>query len=229
MIFDLSGLLKEGELKIALNRATIDNIFLSALYGDEEDSKISDEELFAQVWENIKRFEDIKYYPYLDSKCNITIASGINVNIWDDFKKLNLTVNKVPATYIQKKEGFERLKEFSRQLGGKNNFKAERFESVTNLRIPEEEVRKLSETHIKNDLIYLRKEFSEFDSFPRPLKEILLDIKYNTKEFKRENWPNLYNAIEKHDVEKIVENVHRKDIGQERNKWAENLARSIRF
>ena len=40
MIFDLSGLLKEGELKIALNRATIDNIFLSALYGEDENSKI---------------------------------------------------------------------------------------------------------------------------------------------------------------------------------------------
>ena len=61
------------------------------------------------MWENIKRFEDIKYYPYLDSKCKITIAGGINVNIWDNFKKLNVTINKVPATCLQKKEGFERL------------------------------------------------------------------------------------------------------------------------
>ena len=228
MIFDLSGLLKEGELKIALNRATIDNIFLSALYGYEDDSKISDEELFAQVWENIKRFEKIILYPYLDSKCKITIAGGINVNIWDDFKKLNLTVNKVPATYIQKKEGFERLLNFA-ENNKKQNFNYQTFEKITDLRISEKEARRLSEIHIKNDLAFLRKEFSDFDDFPIELKEILLDIQYNTGNFNQKNWPNLYQAIKTHDVKGIIKNVHRRDIQKERNDWAEKQAQLIRF
>ena len=103
------------------------------------------------------------------------------------------------------------------------------FENVTDLRISEKEARRLSENHIKEDLKYLRKEFSEFDEFPTELKEILLDMKYNTKNFDQEHWPNLYQAIENHDVKGIVDNVHRKDIQKERNNWAESLARSIRF
>ena len=42
-------------------------------------------------------------------------------------------------------------------------------------------------------------------------------------------WPNLYQAIDNRDVNGIVENIHRKDIDQKRNDWAESMAKSIRF
>ena len=230
---DLRGLKignDEDKLIIIITQADITKAFLKSLENEEEKNIISDEQLFEQIWKNIKRFEDIKYYPYLDSKCNITIAGGINVNNWNDFKTLKLTINKVPATILQKKEGFDRLQEFSKELGGKENkFKAEYFEKITNLRISEKEARRLSEIHIKDDLAFLRKEFSDFDDFPMELKEILLDMKYNIREFNQKNWPNLYHAVKTHDVKGIIENVHRRDIQKERNDWAEKLAQSIRF
>lgn len=57
-----------------------------------------------------------------------------------------------------------------------------------------------------------------------PLKEILFDIQYNTGNLMRKSWPHLYNAIERKDVlgnDGIVKNVHCKDVGQNRNDWAE--------
>lgn len=45
----------------------------------------------------------------------------------------------------------------------------------------------------------------------------------------QQNWPKLYNAINNRDVNGIADNVHRKDVGLERNDWAERMARSIRF
>ena len=58
---------------------------------------------------------------------------------------------------------------------------------------------------------------------------MLLDIQYNTGKLNKQNWPNLYEAINNRDVNGIINNVHRKDVGWERNDWAERMARSIRF
>ena len=80
-----------------------------------------------------------------------------------------------------------------------------------------------------NDLAHLREEFSDFDNFPLPLKEVLLDIQYNTGNLNQQNWPNLYRAIRNRDVNGIVSNVHRRDVAQRRNNWTRDTARSIRF
>lgn len=83
---------------------------------------------------------------------------------------------------------------------------------------------------MNNDLAHLRGEFSDFDSFPLPLKEVLLDIQYNVRGGVNPNdWPNLYRAIRNHDVNGIVSNVHRRDVAQRRNNWTRDTARSIRF
>lgn len=109
------------------------------------------------------------------------------------------------------------------------NTKAEDFEQYTPLRISDEESYRLAQEHMLNDLTHVRQQFSDFDKFPEPLKEVLLDIQYNTGNLTRNNWPKLYRAIDNRDVNGIIQNVHRKDIGQERNNWSENMARSIRF
>ena len=71
------------------------------------------------------------------------------------------------------------------------------------------------------------------DSFPNPLKEVLLDIQYNVKGgLNRKNWPKLYQAIENRDVfgeNGIYNNVNRPDVQQSRNDWAKRMIGSIRF
>ena len=190
---------------------------------------ISDEGLYVKMWENIKRFEDIKYHPYLDTKGLITIGAGANVNDWNVFKNLNVTVNGIPATETQKWEAYNRMRQLSEEKDANGNYvnhnlKAKAFRDKTNIRITDAEARDLAQSHMNNDLAHLRREFSDFDNFPLPLKEVLLDIQYN-----RHNWPNLYRAIRNRDVNGIVDNVNRPDVGQDRNDWAKRMVRSIKF
>ena len=74
-------------------------------YTSDSDS-ISDEDLYAKMWDNIEQFERVIPYPYIDTTGNITIGAGANVNNWDDFRQLNLTVNGIPATEAQKLEAY---------------------------------------------------------------------------------------------------------------------------
>ena len=196
---------------------------------------ISDDDLYAKMWENIKEQEDVILHPYLDTKGLITIGGGANVNDWNVFKNLNVTIDGVPATEAQKWEAYQRLRQMSDEKDANGNYinrnlKARAFENKTNIRISDAEARGLAQNHMNNDLAHLRREFSDFDSFPLPLKEVLLDIQYNVRGGVNPNdWPNLYRAIRNRDVNGIVANVHRKDVAQRRNDWTINTARSIKF
>ena len=199
---------------------------------------ISDEDLYAKMWKNIKRFENVKYHPYLDSKGIITIGGGANVNDWNAFRQLNAVIGNNFATETQKRKNYDIMQTFSNSKDAKGNYryhnmKADFFAPYTNIRISDAEARRLAQNHMNNDLAHLRKEFSDFDSFPLPLKEVLLDIQYNVKGgVNKYNWPNLYQAIQDRNVldeNGIIYNVNRPDVQQERNDWAKDMVRSIRF
>ncbi len=199
---------------------------------------ISDEDLQAKSWQNVQRFEKVMRHPYLDTKGYITVGGGANVNNYNDFMNVNFMADGVPATETQKTAAYDKLQQMSMERDMFGNYKnrnkfAESFANDTNLRISDEEAYRMAQNHIKNDLSHVRKEFADFDRFPNPLKEVLLDIQYNVKGgLNRKNWPNLYQAIANQDVEGengIVANIHRKDVGQERNDGAERMARLIRF
>ena len=195
---------------------------------------ISDNDLYQRMWNNIKKYENVKYHPYLDSKGYITTGGGANINNLNDFMKVNFTVNGHPATDTQKLMGYNKLKDLSNQkdiLGNylHTNKTANFFKDKTNLHISEQDAYNMAQNHMKNDLAHVRNQFTDFDYFPNPLKEVLLDIQYNTGRLNKQNWPNLYNAINNCDANGIADNVHRKDVGWKRNDWAEKMARSIRF
>ena len=165
---------------------------------------------------------------------NNGIGGGANVNDWNVFKNLNGTVDGIPATEAQKLEAYNRMRQLSDEKDVNGNYvnrnsRADAFENKTNIRISDAEVRGLAQNHMNNDLAHLRREFSDFDNFPLPLKEVLLDIQYNTGNLNQRTWPNLYRAIRNHDVNGIVLNVHRRDVAQRRNNWTRDTARSIRF
>ena len=195
---------------------------------------ISDNDLYKRMWNNIKAYENVKYHPYIDSKGYITTGGGANINNFNDFMKVNFTVNGYPSTDSQKISGYGVLRDLSNQKDIYGNYlnrnkAADSFLDKTNLQITEQDAYNIAQNHMKNDLAHVRKEFTDFDTFPNPLKEVLLDIQYNTGGLNKQNWPKLYNAIDNRDVNGIANNVHRKDVGWERNDWAEKMARSIRF
>ncbi len=102
------------------------------------------------------------------------------------------------------------------------------YEKKTPLRISKETSDKLLNEHLEKDLIGLRKTFANFDSFPEELQDVLLDIHYNVGNVSNEKWPKLHDGIKNRNLEKILKNVHRKDIPESRNLWAENKIRAIK-
>ena len=199
---------------------------------------ISDEELYQKMWNNIKSFEGVILYPYIDSKGYITTGGGANINSLNDFMKVNFTVNGYPATDTQKLMGYNKLRDLSNQKDAYGNYlyaknKANFFKDKTNLQLSEHEAYNMARKHMTNDLAHVRKEFTDFDNFSNSLKEVLLDIQYNViGGLNKKRWPKLYQAIENRDIygeNGIYNNVNRKDVQQSRNDWAKRMVGSIRF
>ena len=198
--------------------------------------QITDEDLYKAMWENIKNNEDVMLHPYLDTKGLVTVGGGINVNEWDNFRKINFTVNGVPATEAEKLAAYNIMRNLSNERDENGNpahwnTLAKKFADYTNVRISDEYARSLSQDHMTNDLAHVRREFADFDQFPQPLKEILLDIQYNVKDGLIERkWPNLYRAIRARNItgeNGILDNVNRPDVKFKRNDWARRMAATI--
>ena len=210
------------------------NIATDAQYVNNP-NHISDEDLYARMRANIKEYENFIENPYLDTKGYITTGYGANINNKDDFMKVNFMINGRPATDAEKEQYYNKLHDMSMVVDDNYKFKhhntaAENFARYTPLKITDEEGYRLAQNHMTNDLAQVRREFSDFDNFPIPLKEVLLDIQYNViGGIQKKNWPNLYQAIADRDINGIAANVHREDVQQKRNDWAERMARSIRF
>ena len=159
-------------------------------------NSISDEELYKKMWTNIKEYEKVIDYPYLDTKGYITVGGGANVDNLSDFMNVNFMVNECSATEAQKLAAYNRLRELSNQkdLNGAylhKNKLADFFEDQTNLRLSDQDAYNIAYKHMKNDLAYLRSQFADFDSLPNPLKEVLLDIQYNViGGLTQRKWPN---------------------------------------
>ena len=199
---------------------------------------ISDDDLYKKMWSNIKEYEGVEYHPYLDTKGYITTGGGTNINNLNDFMKVNFTVNGYPATDAQKLVGYNILNNMSKETDSNGNYlyannKAGFFKDKTNLQLSEQDAYNMAQNHMRNDLAHVRNQFSDFDSFPNPLKEVLLDIQYNVKGgLNKKNWPKLYEAINNRDIwgeNGIYNNVNRKDVQHNRNDWAKRMIGSIRF
>jgi GH24 family phage-related lysozyme (muramidase) len=215
-----------GTSNITDNIANMNNL-QNGMNNLQNGNYISDDELFQRTYNNVKGFEGFVPYPYLDTKGNITIGGGANINDYNDFMKVNFLLGDNPATEEQKRAGFDQLSNIRQQANGNWNRTASTYEKETNLRISDEDAYQMALGHLTNDLSHLRSEFSDFDSFPIQLKEVLMDLQYNTGSLNQRKWPNLYQAIQNRDIDGIARNVHRKDVGLERNDWAANQIRSI--
>lgn len=181
-------------------------------------------EIRDQMYSVIKEHEHSVEFPYKDHKGYITVGLGSNV---DNPEKFNSIEWKDKNGQSVSKEDIDRYyQELKNMQNG--NFKATMYKNKTPLRIPENEIRRLYEEHLNEDLDYLRKTFKDFDKFPAEMQNVLIDIKYNTGNVEADRWPELHKAISERDLENIQKQVHRKDVGKERNQWAIETLRKIK-
>lgn len=163
-------------------------------------------------------------HPYKDTKGYITTGLGSNVDNLEKFNSVKWTdTNGRPISKEEINRHYQNLKNMPN-----GNYKADMYKNKTTLRIPEAESRRLYDEHINDDLRYLRGTFKDFDRFPPQIQDILIDIKYNTGNVDKDKWPNLHQGIADRNLESIINNVHRKDVGNSRNQWAIEQLRQIK-
>ncbi len=203
--------------------------------------KFSDKELTERMLPVIKKMEKPLDYIYIDTTWNKTTGAGANVDDWNTFNKVNWKVDGRSATEEEKRATFDYFDKITSKgkqnvdekgkLLEKNNNKADFYSNKSQLRISSNETDRLLRNHITKDIKYLQKEFPDFASYPPELQNVLLDIKFNTGNVSAENWPKLRKAISEKNLfgkEGILKNVHRKDVGEDRNLWAEQQIRNIK-
>lgn len=207
---------------------TQNNTTSDALYSSDYDRPLLDD-----AAANIKQYEGNIPHPYLDTKGNITTGNGSNVNKWKDFNRVNWLVNGRLATEEEKRRGFNRFEYLKNpdNFGGKKQYgqsiSARRFNNESNLKIDDDEAKRLMQAHLLQDLQHVRGQFPDFDRFPQPLKKVLLDIQYNTGNLTPKEWPKLYDAIREKNIAYMAKNVNRMDVSKDRNNWARDQILSI--
>ena len=190
----------------------------------------SDERLLRKAAERLKDpdFEGLVPHIYLDTKGKITTGVGALVDDETTFKAVDWLVdNKRPATDAEMQTAYNHFQDLKRQEKFGQDYGANLFEKETNLRVPEAYAEQRAYDHLKDDLKTLRSEFKDFDSFDYPLKELLLDIAYQTGPITEEEWPKLRDGIRKRNLSKVYHNVNREDASTSRNKWAKERVKAI--
>lgn len=176
---------------------------------------------------HLKKEEGNPQHIYLDTKGYKTIGVGINVDDWNTFQKLNFMLNNRPATLEEKRQAFNIFENSKAQNRYGQKFGAEYFKDVSNLRITDDESNRLLNQHLQNTLQHVQTQFPNFQTFPQGLQNVLLDIAYNTGNIIRKKWPRLHAAIQTKSLPLIRSNIHRQDVPESRNSWAEQQIDSI--
>ena len=191
------------------------------------DSKTKKVILLERARNTINKFEGTTNHFYLDTLGTISIANGKNADDYNVFMRLPLLKGDRSATDIEKNAAYHTLKKKQQEGFYGSDYPAEVYKKLTPLKISKENIDKLTNEHLENDINSLQKTFPEFDNFPLPLQEVLTDIHYNTGNVSHSNWPNLHRGIKNKDLSLIANNIHRKDVQPERNDWALERIKSI--
>ncbi len=190
----------------------------------------SDERLLRKAAERLKDpdFEGLVPHIYLDTKGKITTGVGALVDDETTFKAVDWLVdNKRPATDAEKQAAYNHFQDLKRQEKFGQKYGAGYYKDESILQVSEAFALQRMNEHLQNDLKKLREGIDRFDSLPYPLKEVLLDIRYNTGAVSQTRWPNLRNGIREKNLTKIYHNVNRLKIQKKRNQWGKERIKAI--
>ncbi len=175
----------------------------------------TEESLIEEIMPHLKEFEDMKYNAYTDTKGEVTIGYGYNVNNLNKFKNLNLYIDGRLATDEEKEREFKRI-------SGKKDEQS----LFTLLKKDKPLIEQWSKEHLKNDFSVIRNKLKEkdknlnFDELPHNAKLVIMDMQYNMGgNFTNDKWPNFFEAIKQGDWKTAASESSSKDIGKKRNNW----------
>ena len=156
------------------------------------------EKLRQQTIQNVSKGitsdEGIVPYVYLDTMCKKTVGKGKNVNKWDIFRQGNYTTSDgTPANETEKLDCFNKFEQKTHELcdgkpvvdGKIINFAAPYFEDVCDLRISPQEIERLKNDHIEDDLKRWERHVNNLYSHPPEIVNEIENRLYNV------GWGNL--------------------------------------
>ncbi len=223
---DLSGLHPIDELKptkfdtkdatlYAANDKT--NVASDVLYFK---NMLTDEELLELMANNLLETEKMKDYIYLDKFGHITSGVGALLDDEKAFKSVPWKIGDRLATEAEVDAAYRYFvaKRFEKDDKGEfknHNRLAESFKKECSLRVSKEYMVQRMMTHLREDLHRARKKRNDFDTYPIPLKLIILDFYYNKGSFY--NQPGLPQALDAKDAKLFREKMMRNMA--DRDKW----------
>lgn len=164
----------------------------------------------------ISRFEqyegNIAHF-YKDTKDKVTIGIGHMVPTADAAVSLPLTRASRPATDAQKRACWTTIS------GKPSGQTANSYGQFTDCRLSTTDSKALLKTRLEQDVIDLKRKFSQLDTFPWDAQDALLDMIFNLgpTRFNANAWPNLFRAVNAKDWKRAADECNRPDVQPERN------------
>jgi hypothetical protein len=230
VIVDVSGLDMFKELQKTLKPVDLNNKnFPQYAVNDKANvatdvlyfkNMLSDEELLELMANNLLETEKMKNYIYLDKFGHITSGVGALLDDEKAFKSVPWKIGNRLATEAEVDAAYRYFvaKRFEKDDKGEfknHNRLAESFENECALRVSKEYMVQRMMTHLREDLYRARKKRNDFDTYPIPLKLIILDFYYNKGSFY--NQPGLPQALDAKDAKLFREKMMRNMA--DRDKW----------
>lgn len=185
-------------------------------------------DLVRNYFAEMAEYEGDIRHPYLDTKGNITVGKGKNVNTWEVFKNIKW-VNK-EGDIINDEEKREIYDKILREKNKYINFNipAQKYADIFEISISEEEADRLALEHIENDIDELRKKCDkqsiDFDKLHPSAQKAMLDMQYNMGgKFDVKRWEKFFDALKIEDYEIMAKESERGGVSKKRNDWTYGL------
>ncbi len=181
---------------------------------------INDKELLELMANNLLETEKMKNYIYLDKFGHITSGVGALLDDEKAFKSVPWMIGNRLATKNEVDAAYNMFvyKRFAKDKRGKyiyHNRLAESFINDSPLRVSKEYMIHKMMKHLQEDLKRAKSKREDFDTYPVPLKLIVLDFYYNKGSFY--NQPGLPQALNERNAKLFQEKMMRNM--EDRDKW----------
>lgn len=200
-------------------------------------SPLVDDEMIKTVID----FEGDIPHMYLDTKGKVTAGPGFHLQDREDaarrpFRHM-VTEDKFerPATQAEVIDAYDRV---SKKPSG--NYAAAKYnpfrdDTLSRIGLDPDYSRTEIKRFLEREEEMLRSKIRDFDSLPKPVRRVLLDMQYNIgdRKFRPEYkddadvikpaWPKLFDALSKRDYRRAAGELYSSDVGSGRNKWRRDL------
>lgn len=188
----------------------------------------SDMDLVNRVYKYIKDNEGFTDYPYYDTTWHQTAGAGINVfnrnrfnrMDWRDMNDLSrkATQEEVDACWNNLLQEKAHLQSES-PTPQRNNHRAEHFEQFCDIRVSEEDMRKVYEDHMLKDLPLIRRRIPNFDSLDPRIQNVVMDRMYNMGDGRFSQQKDFLKYASANDFQGLRQEAETSPIAPDRKNW----------